>query len=342
MKKIALLLTLLAALPATANYMDGLGYFENQQYPQAFAEFKPLADKDSERAQYYVGYMYLKGYGVDQDEELGLKYLQKSADQGFEKAEALMGYFLTEGIYMPQNRKKGLELYKKAAEKGDDEALLNLGVLYYLGESVEQDYDKALEYLNKVDKVNNPIVGRYMADIYLLSTKEEERNKARDLYQLAAANGDLASFHAIALLAQGKKDENQETSKKDMDEAVKYFTYAASQGYVSSQYVLGTLYANGEGVPKDIFKAYGWISFAANQGFTPAVTAQKQLESNMTLSELDKARREMLEIQRTVLGQVESPLKDAVIRGGKMTVVTANATQQKVGGGRRPRQRRRR
>ena len=151
MKKIAFALMLLSALPAVAGMTEGLGYFDNQQYAQAFAEFKPLADKNDERAQYYVAYMYLNGYGTTQDEERGLTYLQKSSDQGFEKAMAMMGYFLSEGLHLPQDKEKAFELYTKAAEKGDDDALLNLGVLYYLGDGVEQSTRTALEYFQKVN-----------------------------------------------------------------------------------------------------------------------------------------------------------------------------------------------
>ena len=336
MKKLFLLFTLLSSVPAFAGYTEALLYFDNQQYPQAFAEFKPLADRGSDRAQYYIGYMYINGYGVDRDEALGLKYIQKSVDEGFEKAEALMGYFLSEGIYVPQNKTKGFKLYQKAAEKGDDDALLNLGVAYYLGDVVDQDIEKSIEYLSKVNKVTKPIAARYLGDVYLSHGNKDTAKKALDSYRIAAANGDLPSFHFYAAAQQEGR-----VGDPNMDEAVKYYTYAASQSYAPSQYMLGTLYTNGTGVPRDILKGYAWISFAVNQNFEPAVTAQKKLEENMTLSELDKARREMLKIQTEVIDQVESPLKDAALQNGAVVIAGASNTTT-TQGGRRPRARRRR
>ena len=336
MKKSFLLFTLLSAFPAFADYTEGLGYFDNQQYPQALAEFKPLADKGHDRAQYYVGYMYLNGYGVDRDETLGLKYIQKSVDGGFEKAESLMGYFLSEGLYVPQNKPKGLKLYQQAAEKGDDDALLNLGVAYYLGGGVEQDFDKAISYLSKVNVVNKPIAARYLADVYLAQGNAENSKKAPDLYRLAAANGDLPSFHFYASLKQQGK-----VVDANIDEAVKYYTYAASQSYAPSQYVLGTLYANGSVVSRDVYKGYAWISLAANQNFKLALEAQKKLEEDMTLSDLDKARREMVKLQTDVIGHVESPLEQAVLHNGSV-LVTGGHNNQSVNNGRRLRPRRRR
>ena len=331
MKKIAFTLMLLAALPAAAGMTEGLGYFDNQQYAQAFAEFKPLADKNDERAQYYVAYMYLNGYGTKQDEESGLIYLQKSVEQGFEKSMAMMGYFLSEGLHVPQDKEKAFELYTKAAEKGDDDALLNLGVLYYLGDGVEQDTRKALEYFQKVNLVNKPIVGRYIANIYQTSGIAEERAKVKSLYKAAAANGDLGSFHSLAYLCQTGPE-----AERDLDEAVKYYTYAASQSFAASQYALGTLYANGQGVEKNILTAYAWLSLAANQNLPVAIQAQKQLEENMTLSDLERGRREMIEIQRNVIGKVESPLKNYTATGG------AGSAGSVKNPGKRPRSRRRR
>ncbi|MDY6407868.1 MAG: tetratricopeptide repeat protein [Pseudomonadota bacterium] len=337
MKKLILLSAMMLATPAFADYATGLGYFDNQQYPQAFAELKPLADNGSERAQFYIGYMYLNGYGVDQDEAQGLKYIQQSSDGGFEKAQSMMGYFLSEGHFVPQNKTKGFSLYQKAAEKNDDDALLNLGVAYYMGEAVDQDLDKSIEYLSRVNIVNKPIAGRYLADIYLLRNAKEDAQKAANAYRLAAANGDLTSFHSYARLQQEGK-----VGEANLPEAVKYYTYAASQNYAPSQYVLGSMYINGEGVPRDVFKGYAWISFAVNQNLQVAVDTQKKLEENMTLSDLNRARHEMVEIQRDIIGQVESPLKDAALRNGTVVINTGTTTNTRVEGVRRPRARRRR
>ena len=330
MKKIAFLWLLLAALPVSAGFTEGMSYYDNQQYSQAFAEFKPLADRGDEKAQYYVAYMYLNGYGVSQDENKGLDYLQKSVNQGFEKSLAMMGYFLSEGLHVPMDKQKGIELYQKAAEKGDDDALLNLGVLYYLGDGVDQDTRIALDYFQKVNMASKPLVGRYIANIYQASGNPEEQAKVKTLYMTAGANGDLGSIHSLAYLYQTGPE-----NERNIAEAVKCYTYAASQSFAASQYALGTLYANGNGVEKNILTAYAWLSLAANQNFPVAIQAQKQLEENMTLSELEKARREMIEIQRNVMGKVESPLKDFLTSGGNSTATSEQNRRRRPGGRRR-------
>jgi TPR repeat protein len=49
----------------------------------------------------------------------------------------------------------------------------------------------------------------------------------------------------------------------------------AKQGVANSQAVLGSMYAHGEGVLRDILKAYAWSSIAAAQGYTEAKVNRK-------------------------------------------------------------------
>lgn len=314
MKKLLLTFVLLFSVPTLAGFTEAINYFDNQQYAQAFSEFKPLADKDDERAQYYIAYMYLNGFGVVQNTELGLDYLKRSAEQEYEKSLSLLAYFYSTGKYLEQDKKKALDLYLKAAEYEDDDALLNLGVIYYTADGVAHDTQKAIDYFQRVDLVSNPIVGRYLADIYLYQEDDKLRKKAKDLYLLAASNGDMGSFQALAAFLQQEKN-----NPKGLEEAITYYTYAASQGYAPSQYTLGILYANGTGVPKNMMKAYAWFSLAANQGLAPAIEAQKELEDSLTFSELDYGRGQIIEIQQTVIGKIESPLKDFKLKAPQET-----------------------
>jgi len=98
-------------------------------------------------------------------------------------------------------------------------------------------------------------------------------------------------------------DQNSQT-------AIAYYTYAASQGYVPAQYILGILYANGNQVARDVVEAHAWLSLAAGQKHEPAVKALQKLKEEMTLSDVDKARQRLIDLQKNTLGQMESPLKE--------------------------------
>ncbi len=303
-KKLLLLALMGISLPIyAANFSQGKDFFDQALYSQAFDEFKPLADKGARDSQYYVAYLYLNGLGIGKDEQKGLKYLRQSADQNYEKAQTLLGYMYSEGILLPKDKKKALDLYNTAAENGDDDALLNLGVMYYTGDTVEKDVEKAISYLEEIDVSSRPIAYRYLGDIYQNQGTPESFQKARIYYEYAASHDDIDAFHSLAYLLH---------QEKEVETAFQYYTYTASLGNPLSQYMLGTIYANGELGKRDIIKAYAWFSLAAQQGLDIAIAAQKQLNKNMTLSDVQKSHEEIINIKNTITGKIQSPLKDKI------------------------------
>ena len=71
--------------------------------------------------------------------------------------------------------------------------------------------------------------------------------------------------------------------KQNINEAIRFYTYAASKGYTPSQYALGALYANGDGVTRDKYKAYAYLTLAAAAGMKEAEKAKKQLEEDIQI-----------------------------------------------------------
>jgi uncharacterized protein len=67
------------------------------------------------------------------------------------------------------------------------------------------------------------------------------------------------------------------------EEAVKYFRLAADQGNADGEYGLGTLYAAGEGVARDVKAAREWFERAATQDHGLAVLALSQAFLSKTL-----------------------------------------------------------
>ena len=63
---------------------------------------------------------------------------------------------------------------------------------------------------------------------------------------------------------------NGEDVPKDVAKAFEWFQKAAAQGDAAAQFNLGTMYREGEGVPKDAAKAFEWIQKAAAQDLARA------------------------------------------------------------------------
>ena len=53
----------------------------------------------------------------------------------------------------------------------------------------------------------------------------------------------------------------------DYENAIKWFTLSANQGYVIAQHLLGGIYEKGQGVPQDYIEAAKWYQLAADHGF---------------------------------------------------------------------------
>lgn len=302
-KTMAFLLTACLSLPVFAGYSEGEKAFNEQRWLQAYTEFLPLADEGDFRSQYYVGYLYLFGYGIPQDSEKALYYLNKSADQDYDVAEAQLAYLYANGTFVKKDKKHAMELYEKAAASGNASALLNLGVIYYIGDGVSKDINKAVEYFSKVSTTEKPIVAKYLGDIYLNESSISDPKKAYNYYMIAANAGNIGAYHVLGYMYQNGLYVN-----KNINDAIKFYTYAASKNYAPSQYALGVIYANGEGVARDNFKAHAWFSLAADQDMEEAIKAKQKLEEKMSLSEREKASRAMIDVQQNDLKTAQAPL----------------------------------
>ena len=77
----------------------------------------------------------------------------------------------------------------------------------------------------------------------------------------------------------------------DYDTALKEWRPLAEQGYTIAQNNLVTMYAQGQGVPKDYVLAHMWANLAAAQGDEKAIKKRDFLELMMTPAQLTEAQR---------------------------------------------------
>jgi hypothetical protein len=117
-----------------------------------------------------------------------------------------------------------VEKIKNSAEQGDSEAQLALGVFYEVGEVVPQDDVEAVKW-------------------FRASAKQENANGCFKLAQMCAnGRGGLP---------------------KDEAKALELFKKSAELGSAFGQALLGILYLDGNGVPKDATKAIYWLEKSA-------------------------------------------------------------------------------
>lgn len=110
---------------------------------EQYSFFLTEADKGEAVAQYFVGYCYWHGDGVQKNFDEAMKWYKLSAEQGFDEAQLVLGYRYQLGQHVAQDYTKAFYWYKQAAEQGHPCAQTNVGNAYEKGQGIKQDYQQA-------------------------------------------------------------------------------------------------------------------------------------------------------------------------------------------------------
>jgi len=152
MKQIILVLVLMWAMPAFADYQKGLDAFERGDTPTALKEFRTLAESNDARGQFGLAIMHDLGEGVPQNSEQAAKWYRLAAEQGYADAQNNLGVMYEEGEGVARNYEEAMKWYWKAAESGNRDAPNNIGVMYMTGVGVRRDFVKACMWFNVAGK----------------------------------------------------------------------------------------------------------------------------------------------------------------------------------------------
>lgn len=179
----------------TANEMCSKGndWYSQKEYQKALICWKWAIEKGSVDAMFSCGYLYDTGKGVNEDDATAAVYYEKAIELGSGKAcdrLALIYYNGCESI--PADKVKAFELYRKGAEAyGDSGCMGNLGIMYQYGHGTDIDYDLALAWYLKASEEGNGSATRCAGNMYRDGIGvPEDKERARELYQLAADLGD--------------------------------------------------------------------------------------------------------------------------------------------------------
>ena len=101
---------------------DGTRAFEQNDWVPALMLLQPFAEQGNARAQFMVGAMYFRGWGVTEDLEAGLEWIRKAADQGFVEAQSDLGIAYLNGRGTKRDYAQAMKWFIKAADQGDSAA----------------------------------------------------------------------------------------------------------------------------------------------------------------------------------------------------------------------------
>jgi len=83
MKRILLTSALLATLLFGGDFENGVNAFEIGDNKKAISFFKKASNKGDAKAQYFLGFIYFEGLGVENNMKLAKEYLFKACKNGY-------------------------------------------------------------------------------------------------------------------------------------------------------------------------------------------------------------------------------------------------------------------
>ncbi len=258
---------------------------------EGIEQLQKLAEDGNAIAMFYMGYHYIYGNGVEEDEKKAVEWYRKAADAGEIESQMTLGFSYKVGRYgLEEDYHKAIEWYEKAALQNFAEAQKPLGCIYLYKGSTEEDNSKAIYWLTKAAESGHPHAQHTLGNCYAEGkVVKQDYQQALKWYKKASANEYCAynagriyyeveknyeealkwlklaaeSKERRALTLLGEMYEKGEGVHPDMKIAVDYYMDAAEHEDGRGQYNLARCYENGIVVEKDIRKAVEWYREAS-------------------------------------------------------------------------------
>jgi len=108
-----------------------------------------------------------------------------------------------------------------------------------------------------------------------------EHDKAEAIWRPLAVAGDLNAAFGLGVLAQ---------TRDRLEEAAGWYEQAARAGLTSAQVLLGAMYLDGRGVPRDAVRAYAWLHRATLDGHANAARARDAVGAALGAAQVAAAK----------------------------------------------------
>ena len=239
-----------------ADPSSGWAAWRQGNFQKAFLDCKEAAEKGVASCQALLGTLYKYGNGVQQDNNLSLKWLQSAADQGDPGGLEILGDTLVSGFNgVPKNIALAHDLFVKSSIRGNTWADNQLGGMYRYGIHVTKNLADASRFFQFAADKGNPSAQANLADMYRLG---DGVTKNPDLaFQWAMKSSEKkwpAGLNQLGILFRDGVGVRQ-----DSERAIALFKEAASSRSPISFSNLGRMYLFGTGIPVNIPEARKWL-----------------------------------------------------------------------------------
>jgi enhanced entry protein EnhC len=221
-------------------------------YNKAIEPLISKAGKDAV-ADYYLGRLYLYGYGQLKNTDLAMRYFVKSAEKGYLPAIQLMARY---SLIHDKNPEQAVRWFKQAAADGDINSQLFMAASYLYGVGVKKNTDTASRYYIDAAKSGNAIAQYALAENFIDSRHSGNNKLGLIWLSKSATNGNpKAQTKLGSLYIAGK------LVTKDVNQGMNLLNQAVAQNYVPAMLALGDLAL----AQNEQEMAIEWYTKAANQ-----------------------------------------------------------------------------
>ncbi|KAJ3260148.1 hypothetical protein HK103_001224 [Boothiomyces macroporosus] len=212
-------------------------YYREKDPKTAFENYLVAAEMGSTISMQNVAFYYKTGKGVEMDLAKSFEWTRKAAELGRTVCMNILGTKYHTGEGTEKNWNLALEWYQKAAEKGNKEALYNMGKLYS-EKGPHRNLKKAVEYYlqSKMGLAYNNIAG-----LYYDGELGKDYGKALHWFKKADGARYINAYNLLGMIYSSSK-----YNKKDVKNAIHFYTLAADNKVNASRLQLASIYRNKE------------------------------------------------------------------------------------------------
>lgn len=215
-------------------YARGLGITANKELASMW--YLRAIESGNTFAEYQYGMKFALGMdGFDKDVQQAYKYLSHAAQAGQSYAMKPLAELLDDeyipGLSMEDRNSQMIYWFERAVEAGDEWAAVTLGRKYENGYSpVQVDIEKAIYYYQIAADHELDTVYLSLGKLYMLPSAASDYKLAHRYLSLAQEKATLDFQIAEIELCYGKMNKEGLGIPKNLEEAQKHYTIAASKG----------------------------------------------------------------------------------------------------------------
>ncbi|MCH6566598.1 MAG: SEL1-like repeat protein [Proteobacteria bacterium] len=234
----------------------------NQEASDLLSSTLQAADRGDISAISNLGFMYVKGIGVEQNEKDGVMWYRKAAGLGHLTSQFNLGVMYAKGRGIEQNYVESLKWYKMAAEQGDLTAQATLGMMFAKGIGCEKNNEVALHWYQKAASKGDVKAQYNLGNMYSkgIGTDVDDLEAFHWYQKSAEQDHPNAQLNLAYMYGKGLG------VKRDDVKSFEWYKKSAEHGHPNAQFNLGVIYAKGRGTDKDEKLSREWYKKSAEQG----------------------------------------------------------------------------